>query len=139
LTTFVDSSVLFAAARARDGKHKRALEILGSLKGHAPVTTDHIVVETWLLLNRRYGHSDAMTFWRGIPTTPLGVETTTQIDLERARGIAQVWEDQEFSIVDCTSFVVMERLGIRRVATFDDDFAIYRYGRDRTKAFEVLR
>jgi len=33
----------------------------------------------------------------------------------------------------------MERLGVRRVATFDDDFAVYRYGRRRERAFEVLR
>jgi predicted nucleic acid-binding protein len=33
----------------------------------------------------------------------------------------------------------MERLGVNRVASFDDDFAIYRYGRNRERAFEVLR
>jgi hypothetical protein len=33
----------------------------------------------------------------------------------------------------------MERLGITCAASFDDDFAVYRYGRGRTKAFEVLR
>ena len=33
----------------------------------------------------------------------------------------------------------MERLGIFRVASLDDDFAIYRYGRNRDRAFEVLR
>jgi hypothetical protein len=33
----------------------------------------------------------------------------------------------------------MQRLGLTRVASFDDDFAIYRYGRNRERAFEVLR
>jgi hypothetical protein len=33
----------------------------------------------------------------------------------------------------------MERLGLTRAATFDDDFAIYRYGRGRGKSFEILR
>ena len=37
------------------------------------------------------------------------------------------------------SFAVMERLGLTQVASFDDDFAIYRYGRNRDRAFEVLR
>ena len=33
----------------------------------------------------------------------------------------------------------MERLGLTRAASFDDDFAVYRYGRSRDKAFEVVR
>ena len=33
----------------------------------------------------------------------------------------------------------MHRLGLERVASFDDDFLVYRYGRDRRRAFEVLR
>jgi len=33
----------------------------------------------------------------------------------------------------------MERLGLDRAATFDDDFAVYRYGARRDRAFEVLR
>jgi hypothetical protein len=35
---------------------------------------------------------------------------------------------------------VMERLGVTRVASFDDHFAaVYRYGRKGDRAFEVLR
>jgi len=34
------------------------------------------------------------------------------------------------------SFAVMERLGLTRAASFDDDFAVYRYGRNRDRAFE---
>jgi hypothetical protein len=33
----------------------------------------------------------------------------------------------------------MERLGIDRTASFDSDFAVYRYGRNRHRAFEILR
>ncbi len=60
-------------------------------------------------------------------------------DLETAWLIGEAFHDQSFSIVDRTSFAVMERLALTRVASFDDDFAIYRYGRSREKSFEVLR
>jgi hypothetical protein len=33
----------------------------------------------------------------------------------------------------------MERLGIDREATFDSDFAVYRFGRDRRRAFTIVR
>jgi predicted nucleic acid-binding protein len=33
----------------------------------------------------------------------------------------------------------MERLGIHRVASFDDHFAVFRFGARRERAFDVLR
>jgi hypothetical protein len=33
----------------------------------------------------------------------------------------------------------MQRLGLTEVASFDDHFAIYRYGRRHERAFEVRR
>src|SRR6266511_1608192 len=59
----------------------------------------------------------------------------TVADLEAAWAIGQAFPDQDFSIVDRTSFAVMERWGVHRVTTFDDDFAVYRFGHDRTRAF----
>jgi predicted nucleic acid-binding protein len=44
-----------------------------------------------------------------------------------------------FSLVDRTSFAVMVRAGIERAAAFDDDFAVFRYGPRRSRAFEVVR
>ncbi|MBM3810263.1 MAG: hypothetical protein FJW20_01385 [Acidimicrobiia bacterium] len=60
-------------------------------------------------------------------------------DLEAAWQIGQSYKDQDFSIVDRTSFAVMRRLGLERVASFDDDFAIFRYGPNRRRAFTVVR
>jgi predicted nucleic acid-binding protein len=47
--------------------------------------------------------------------------------------------DHQFSFVDRSSFAVMERLGIRRAAAFDIDFAVYRGGRHGTEALEIVR
>ena len=33
----------------------------------------------------------------------------------------------------------MRRLGLERVASLDDDFAIYRFGPNRKRAFTVVR
>ena len=63
----------------------------------------------------------------------------TATDLEVAWAIGEAFPDQDFSIVDRTSFAVMQRLGVHRVASFDADFAVYRFGRGRNRAFEIVR
>jgi uncharacterized protein len=137
LSIFVDSSIWFAAGNSRELRNQRAKAILAD---NTPrVTTDHILVETWLLLNSRVHRHAAEQFWRGIRSGTARIEKVTMADLETAWAIGEIFSDQNFSIVDRTSFAVMERLGIFRVASFDDDFAIYRYGRNRDRAFEVSR
>lgn len=127
----------FAATVARDRHNRRAQSILGSTTGH--VTTDHVLVETWLLLNSRYHHRGAELFWDRIRRGVARIESVTMADLETAWSIGEAFADQGFSIVDRTSFAVMERLGLTTAASFDDDFAVYRYGRNRDQAFDVVR
>ena len=133
----MDSSTWFASVVARDRNNSRAKLILKDSSDH--ITTDHVVVETWLLLNSRYHYQAGERFWDGIRRGGVTIAPVTAADLETAWAIGEAFPDQTFSIVDRTSFVVMERLGITQAASFDDDFAIYRYGRNRDRAFEVLR
>ena len=137
MTAFVDSSVWFASVFAKDRYNRQAKAILGS--NEAFITTDAVVVETWLLLARRFHHAAADRFWGGLRRSIVNIEPVLRPDYDSAWEIGVAYSDQRFSIVDRTSFAVMERLGLKRVASFDDDFAIYRYGRNRDRAFEVLR
>lgn len=138
VSVLVDTNVLVAAARPDDALHGRARSVLDRVSGEGPFTTDHVLVETWHVIRSRAGRPAALRFWLGLRETSVIVEAVTLADLERARSIAERWADQDFDLVDCTSFAVMERLGCRRAATFDHDFAVYRYGVDRAKAFEVI-
>jgi predicted nucleic acid-binding protein len=137
LTAFVDTSIWFAAMVARDRDSLRAKAIL---RDRGPfTTTDHVVVETWQLLNSRYKRDAAEEFWQAVRSGAVYVEFVTLADLEAAWSIGERFRDQDFSIVDRTSFAVMERLGITQVASFDRHFSVYRFGRNRERAFEVLR
>lgn len=137
MSLFVDSSVWYAAADEGDPRNARAREILAG--GERLVTSDHVLVECWLLLNGRLGSSAAHRFWDGFRAGGAAIEPAVPADLEVARGIREAFADQTFSIVDLTSFAVMERLGITRAASFDADFAVYRYGPRRDRAFTVVR
>lgn len=137
MSLFVDTSAWYAAADRGDTSHGRAVAVLSA--GESLVTTDHVLVETWFLLRHRLGGTAAERFWAGMRGGAARVELVREVDLEAAWRIGESFPDQDFSIVDRTSFAVMERLGIARAASFDDDFAVYRYGPDRSRAFHILR
>lgn len=138
MSVFIDTGLLLAAARPADRLHDRARTLLAAAASEGPFTTDHVAIEAWSILRKRGGYPAAMRFLRALRETPLAIEAVTRADFERAQSIAQSWADQEFDLVDCTSFAVMERAGCRRAATFDRDFSVYRFGADRNKAFEIL-
>ena len=81
----------------------------------------------------------AERFWKGMRNGVASVEPVGGADLEAAWQIGLAFSDQDFSIVDRTSFAVMRRLGIERAASLDDDFAIFRFGPNRRRAFTIVR
>jgi uncharacterized protein len=137
VSLFVDTSAWYAAADRSDASHTRAKAVL--TVDESLVTTDHVLVETWVLLRHRLGRTAAERFWGGLRAGAADVEPVTAADLAVAWAVGESFPDQDFSIVDRTSFTVMQRLGLRRVAAFDDDFAVFRFGRFRREAFEVVR
>jgi predicted nucleic acid-binding protein len=136
VSLFVDSSVLYAAIDVGDSGHARARDVLA--RGEPLITTDHVLVETWLLLHGRAGKSAADRFWASVRSGSVAVELVGPADLEAAWSIGETFPDQDFSIVDCTSFVVMQRIGVFRAASLDNDFAIFRFGPKRNRAFEIV-
>lgn len=136
MSVFVDTSAWFAAAHTRDRRNSRAKELLATPE--TLVTSDHVLIETWRLLHHFLSAQAAERFWDGLRSGVATVETTTAADLDAAWEIGTAFPDQDFSVVDRTSFALMLRLGIARVISFDSDFAVFRYGRNRRSAFTLL-
>lgn len=137
MSLFVDTSVWYAAVDSSEKSNERAKQILGS--GEQLVTSDHVLVETWMLIQHRLGRAAAERFWSGLRSGAAFVEPVCPADLEAAWQIGVSWADQDFSIVDRTSFAVMNRLGIETAAALDEHFAIFRFGPNRRHSFTILR
>lgn len=137
MSLFVDTSIWYAAADKSDVSNSRAKVILSG--GEPLVTTDHVLLETWTLIRNRLGRRAAERFWEALRDGVSTIETVVAADLEAAWEIGVLYGDQDFSIVDRTSFAAMRRLGIERAASLDDDFAIFRFGPNRRRAFAVVR
>lgn len=127
----------YAAVDKADPSNARAKEILGGRE--MLVTTDHVLVETWMLIRHRISRCAADRFWEGLRNGVATIETVGPADLDRAWDIGVSFRDQDFSIVDRTSFAVMRRLGLERAASLGDDFAIFRFGPNRRQAFTIVR
>jgi uncharacterized protein len=137
MSLFVDTSIWYAAADSGDRSNARAKGILKS--SELLLTSDHVLVESWTLLHHQLGPSVAERFWEGLRRGIATIETVGPADLEAAYQMGISWRDQDFSIVDRTSFAVMLRLGIARAASLDEDFAVFRFGPKRRQSFSVVR
>jgi uncharacterized protein len=60
-------------------------------------------------------------------------------DLEAAWQVGLTHRAEDFSIVARTSIAVMRRLGIERVASLDNVFAVFRFGPKGGQAFTIVR
>jgi predicted nucleic acid-binding protein len=137
MSLFVDTSIWYAAADSSDASNGRAKNILAA--GEPLVTSDHVLVETWTLIRYRIGRQAAERFWEGLRTGVAAIEPIGMADIEAAWQIGISYRDQDFSLVDRSSFAMMRRLGIERAASLDNDFAVFRFGPNRRRAFTILR
>ncbi|EFD48119.1 conserved hypothetical protein [Mycobacterium tuberculosis T17] len=100
---FVDTSFWAALGNAGDARHGTAKRLWAS-KPPVVMTSNHVLGETWTLLNRRCGHRAAVAAAAIRLSTVVRVEHVTA-DLEE-----QAWEwlvrhdEREYSFVDATSF-----------------------------------
>lgn len=118
----MDTSAWLAFANHADDAHAAVREVLTRFGGRL-VTTNFVFDET-VTLCRRMGHAAALLVG-GVLRDP------EVVDLVRVRPGDEndAWRlfgeraDKVYSFTDCTSFVLMRRLGIGRAAALDADFA----------------
>ena len=134
---FVDTSGFYALADRSDRHHLAARRALENRQPGSWITTDHVLVETWLLVRSRLGHAASLRLWDDLALGLATLAPSSSADLTRARVIAGLWRDQELSLVDCTSFAFIERLGLRKAVAFDRHFRIYRWGPGRRLSLEL--
>jgi predicted nucleic acid-binding protein len=131
---FLDTGFLFALVYADDVHHARVREVLERFRdrplGDFVVTTNHVVAETVTLLRKRAGHDPqarhelAVRVGRQLFAEVFGrVHHATVDDEQMALAYFARHQDKDYSFVDCLSFVIMDRLGIREALAVDRDFA----------------
>ena len=121
---FVDTSAFYALLDADDSHHRKAVGLFTQLARSRArlLTSNHVLFETYSLLLSRLGRWMAQSWLRKLNML---VERTTAEDEQRAVQIVLEFRDKDFSLVDASSFALMERLGLRRAIAFDPHFRQY--------------
>jgi len=89
---------------------------------HPLITTNYVLLETIALAQRRFG-ADAVS-WAANELFPcLRTEWISETDHEAGVAAVLAARRRDLSLVDCVSFEIMRRLGLRRCFSFDPHFA----------------
>ena len=121
---FIDTSAWLALESAGDQYHDIAVTFAqNQARQFQWVTTNWILSETVTLLRRRTNHAVAVRFLERVRSSQrlktVHIETPHE---ELAWVIFKRYADKSFGFVDCTSFAVMETLGIDEAFSFDHHF-----------------
>ena len=124
MTVFADTSALYALLVRTEEGHAEVAAAFSRLLGgrRALVTSNYVLLETAALLQRRIGLPAVRDFDERIAPL-LTVRWITEPLHRRAMDRLIRADRRGVSLVDCTSFEVMEGEGIAEAFALDRDFA----------------
>ena len=123
MTTFVDTSALYAVLDAGDPNHEKAAAAWRTLieRQEPLATSNYVVVETVALMQSRHGFEAARRFVEDV----LPVFDVVWVDAALHAMASAAWlgaARRSLSVVDCASFAAMRGRGIRQAFAFDRHF-----------------
>jgi predicted nucleic acid-binding protein len=119
---FADTSYFVAFAGANDCFHAQAVELSSGLLGRM-ITTEYVLVETGGLLIRPQDRPTFVNLVRDVESDPAMQIVPASKALFRAGfELFARRPDKEWSLVDCTSFVVMKQRRLTDALTADHHF-----------------
>lgn len=122
---FIDTNAFLASLRLKDINYSRAVDILNKIdqEGHRVVVTDYVLDETYTGLLTRVSFQATMQFDKLLRTGSWKIESITTERFAKAQEVFRRYnKDKTWSFTDCTSWVVMKELKIKKVFTFDKNF-----------------
>lgn len=123
----MDTSAWLALADSHDRDHARASRYQQRiLRGEfgRQVTTNYVLLESVTIIRRRLGLPSAIRFSNAVRGgKEVGLFWIEPVHHHEAIDLMASRTDKEWSVTDCSSFVLMRSLGIRDAFTFDRDFS----------------
>jgi len=122
---FVDTSAWLALHDKNDQFHKQAVEKNFTIKkGRIElITSEYVLDESITLIRFRVSHEASVIFGESLfHSSIITIAYINTIERQKAWDFFKKYKDKEFSFTDCTSFIIMKTLNIKRAFTFDNHF-----------------
>jgi predicted nucleic acid-binding protein len=123
MNVFIDTSAFISLLQPDDDNHPAASSVWQFLidKDQNLFTTNYVLVETFAVLQRKFGLHVIRELQESVIPL-LNVHWVSPEIHDAAIGLVLGFNRRQLSLVDCTSFETMRRLGIRKAFAFDPHF-----------------
>lgn len=119
---FVDTLFIVALINQRDAYHAKALEIADLYESASLLTTDAVLLEVGNALARNFKSQAIEVIDDFLSSAEVEIVRLTPQIFGRAYSLYKQYEDKEWGLVDCISFVVMRDASVDSALTFDQHF-----------------
>jgi predicted nucleic acid-binding protein len=120
--TFVETGAWYSAYVVSDVNNARVQPLIDGSTARL-VTTDFVLAESLNLLRARNEYPRATALGKDLLASGVAeLVSVSASDLHQAFVLFATYKDKRWSFTDCTSFVVMRRLGINVAVALDRHF-----------------
>lgn len=118
----VDIAYVLALVNERDQYHDRAQELADLFEGRNLLITDAVLLEIGNALARGFKKQAIEIISYFIESEEVEIFRHSSQIFDKAFALYKKYDDKEWSLVDCISFIVMRERGIKQALTFDRHF-----------------
>lgn len=122
MRVFADTSFYVAILSSRDALHERAMEVAAA-DGLRVVTSDYVLIEVANFFSEGTRRERVSEFVSSMMASrPTRVVSGGRRLMMRGLEVYRAHQDKKWSLTDCTSFALMQNLGLRDALTADRHF-----------------
>ena len=119
---FVDTLFIVALINQRDAYHAQASELAKLYDGQPVITTDVVLLEIGNALARNFKQQAIEVIDNLLSSDETRIVRLDPQLFDRAYSLYKQYQDKEWGLIDCISFVVMRDSGVNDALTFDQHF-----------------